>query len=371
MKKFTAAASAFVLAAAVTPALASGSATQGLTDLRQVNLFVSGNLRGGGQDVEGKAFIGGNLSAGTFNGADSHGPFAASALPSLTVGGNVGGNVNINNFNSDAPGFLGANIGGSGGTYSINGGGSKLYVGGTVGNYNANGATFQQHVAGLQSSIASQTVTILADIKSLSTVLAALATTTGSSYNNSNQNNDIFTAVDGGKGYAVINITGGQSAFNSASNFNYSIPTVAGGGFLPTIVNISGSKDYTLNANSNLSQYDGAVLFNFVDAKTITFNRQVNASVLAPLATISNSTPIEGSVAVANFVQGGEVHLGTFLGQGLLDGSNLDPARGLEKSLASAPVNAVPEPASWALMILGFGLAGGALRRRRGAALAA
>jgi hypothetical protein len=35
------------------------------------------------------------------------------------------------------------------------------------------------------------------------------------------------------------------------------------------------------------------------------------------------------------------------------------------------PQAAVPEPASWALMISGFGLAGGILRRRRGQALLA
>ena len=107
------------------------------------------------------------------------------------------------------------------------------------------------------------------------------------------------------------------------------------------------------------------MLFNFVDATSISFNRQINGSVLAPLATISNSTPIEGSVAVANFAQGGEVHLGTFLGQGLIDGSSRDPARGLERSLGGGLSAPTPEPATWALMMIGIGMAGGALRRNR------
>jgi choice-of-anchor A domain-containing protein len=354
MKLILVSTSALALFVAGTPVLAAGSAVQGLADLRQLDLIVTG-----------KAFIGGNLSAGTFNNADSHGPFASSAFPSLTVGGNVGGTVNIDGANSDAPGFLGANIGGSGGTFSINPTPSQVYVGGTVGNYNPNGQVFQQNVAGLQASIAAQNATFISDLGALSKALAAMPTTAGSSYNNSDQNNDLFTAVAGSGGYAVINITGGQSAFDNASNFNYDIPPVAGGGYLPTIINISGQSDgiYSLNANSNLQQYDGYVLFNFVDATSISFNREVDASILAPLATISNSTQINGSVAVANFSQNGEVHLGTFLGGGATDGGRLDPARGLDKALAGA----VPEPATWAMMLAGFGIAGACLRRRRGA----
>ncbi|THD61667.1 MAG: PEP-CTERM sorting domain-containing protein [Phenylobacterium sp.] len=37
-------------------------------------------------------------------------------------------------------------------------------------------------------------------------------------------------------------------------------------------------------------------------------------------------------------------------------------------NLPTAPTGGVPEPASWALMIAGFGLAGAGLRRRRGRA---
>jgi hypothetical protein len=46
------------------------------------------------------------------------------------------------------------------------------------------------------------------------------------------------------------------------------------------------------------------------------------------------------------------------------------PTRYIADGFASAPGGAVPEPAAWALMIVGFGLAGGLLRTRRRAALA-
>ncbi len=49
---------------------------------------------------------------------------------------------------------------------------------------------------------------------------------------------------------------------------------------------------------------------------------------------------------------------GTF---GIIDGSTYS-------GIAFAPINAVPEPASWALMFVGFGVVGGALRRRKSTA---
>ena len=130
-----------------------------------------------------------------------------------------------------------------------------------------------------------------------------------------------------------------------------------GGGYLPTIVNVTGATSYTLNANSNNSAYNPYVLWNFGTATSITLNRQFNGGLLAPEATISNSTDIEGSVAVANFNQGGEVHLGTFKGNAKLTAA-----------LTPATTGAVPEPASWALFVAGFGLIGISLRRRTFAA---
>jgi choice-of-anchor A domain-containing protein len=337
-----------------TGAHASGSATQGLQDLRELNLIVLKDMSGG-HDVEGKTFVGGRLTnAATYGIGRSNQGFLASSFPTLTVGGNAGGNLNINNgpngpvANGVTP--EGAVIGGNAGTVSINGAPASLIVGGSVGNFNPNGDAYQHDVGpSVGAAIAAQTASFVADLSALSNALAALPVTAGSGYNDSDPNNATFTAVDGGHGYAVIAITNGQAAFQGANNFVYNIPKV-GSGYLPTIINVSGSTSYVLNANSNLSAYNPYVIWNFVGATSITLGRQFNGSLLAPMATVSNSTPIEGSVAVKAFNQGGEVHLGTFAG-----------SPGLTQSFTAG----VPEPTGWALMLVGLGGMGLAIRSRR------
>ena len=372
MKTLFAGFSALALIAAASSAFAAGgNASQGLTDLQDLNLIVFGDVTGGGQDTEGKAFIGGNLGNGTFNIASAHGyTEASSSFATLTVGGNQTGNININNFNSAAGGALGAKIGGNAGTVSINGTPSDLEVGGSVDNYNANGQTYNKNLgSNFKSGITNQTATFVSDLKALSSALGALAQTTGSSYSNPDQNTNNFIAKDGGKGYAIITITAAQMA--SANNFTYSLASVAGGGYIPTVINVTGvgANGLTVKANSNNSAYDQYVLFNYVDAQNITFQNQVSGSVLAPLANISNSSPLEGSVVAANFAQNGEVHIANFLGQAVVAGH--DPSQGLRGAVGGGNISAVPEPAAWAMMILGVGFMGASLRRRRSLALAA
>ncbi len=55
---------------------------------------------------------------------------------------------------------------------------------------------------------------------------------------------------------------------------------------------------------------------------------------------------------------------GTIKGVGLLDRAPMRPVNDLNLS-GSLNIAAVPEPASWAMMVIGFGAAGAALRRRR------
>jgi PEP-CTERM motif len=88
----------------------------------------------------------------------------------------------------------------------------------------------------------------------------------------------------------------------------------------------------------------------------------------------------DGGKKTLDFGNGGEltVQLTDPVGFNLANGSKLKPglANGATVAAtfdwtASPTVGTVPEPASWALMIGGFGMAGGMLRRRRTTATAA
>ncbi|TPE62427.1 choice-of-anchor A family protein [Sandaracinobacter neustonicus] len=75
---------------ATSPALAAGDASAGLQAMRELNLIVFGNVHANGQEVEGKSFIGGDLTGGGTNwgiGNGSQGA-AVSDWRTLTVNGN-------------------------------------------------------------------------------------------------------------------------------------------------------------------------------------------------------------------------------------------------------------------------------------------
>jgi len=310
-----------------------------LTDLNQLNLIVLNNMSGG-DDVEGKTFVGGNLTNAATYGIGRIGVYEpTSTYETLTVGGNVTGSVNITP-GPNVSGPYGATIGGSAGSIDINISPASLEVGGTVGNFNPQKGDTYTPDAGksVAAGIASTTATFTTDLKDLSAALAGL-TPTGA-YNGADPNNVTLTAkTTDAAGFAVIDITAAE--LESAASIVYDFS--AG---IPVIINVSGTTaSYSVidNANNNNSEADSAsVLWNFEGATNVTLNRQLVGGVLAPYATLSNNSPIDGSVAVYNFNQGGEVHLATF----------------------------VPEPGTWWMMIGGVGLVGGALRARRRRAVA-
>lgn len=95
------------------------------------------------------------------------------------------------------------------------------------------------------------------------------------------------------------------------------------------------------------------ITFNFLDATAISFGGiDLGASVLAPLARFTqNGGFIRGSVAVGEFYAAG----GNIVGDGQFSIADVE---------AGGAAGAVPEPATWAMLLAGFGLVGATMRRR-------
>lgn len=389
---------ALAMLAAAAPA-AAGDAAAGLQAMRELNLIVLGDWQAG-QDVEGKTFIGGNASGNSSSlgiGNAAQGA-AASTRRTLTVAGNNSiSSINLNNGSNGGNGLVasspgvaivgnstGINLNAAGagldvggnltGNYNVGNGqsftiggnltgggingqaGATVRVGGTIqGNVNANGATILQNQglgfnAALLAPVTAEKASLTADLAALSSALAGLVITGNPSSISYQGGRATFNAVDGGAGFAVFNVD--RNIF-SYSEFDYNFGTSA-----PVIINVFDPTTtlFTYGANpvgGNNGSRNGQVIWNFVNATRVDFTRMVHGSVLAVNALITNNTPIEGSVAVGRFNQGGEVHLGTYAGGDGFLGST------------------VPEPATWLQFLAGFGLVGAVTRRRQRLARAA
>lgn len=142
-------------------------------------------------------------------------------------------------------------------------------------------------------------------------------------------------------GLNVFSMTGAQ--FNGLYQLNF----IGKSGDV-AIINVTGS--ISDHVNFNLGNFDvGSVLFNFVDAAQVQSNGiDWQGSILAPNALVSlEGGMVRGSIVSRAFQAAGA----TVQGNAFSHVPNM--------------ANAVPEPATWAMMIAGFGLAGLAIRRRR------
>ncbi|MCW2366003.1 choice-of-anchor A domain-containing protein [Sphingobium sp. B7D2B] len=375
------------------PALASGDAAAGLEALKNYNLIVLGdvNLK---HDVEGKMLVGGNLTGASQVGIgnSSQGQTKNAGIPVLTVGGNIsnadikvhngsnggvgtiasGGSASVagnvsnswltmnstprtvtvgGNFTGSNPNIGNGDVYTIGGSFSggtINQSGGSLNVGGTAsGNFNGGTRNFNLasgnsgYAASVSAPITATVTKVSNDVRALSTALASLNMASNPSGFDITGTAMTLNAVDNGAGYALFSFNAADFASINSLKYNFS-------GTTPVIINVFGT-DVNLGFNS-----DGAnqannqqVIWNFVNAETLNFSGNIfYGSVLAPSASLLIHTPIEGSVVVGRYTDGngGEIHLGTFNGN-----LNLVP---------------VPEPSTWAMMIMGLGLTGLAMRRR-------
>ncbi|MDZ4375021.1 MAG: choice-of-anchor A family protein [Phenylobacterium sp.] len=346
----------------------AASTSDALQAMRELNIIVLGDMTAN-HSIEGKVHVGGNLDGGNgiFGTDNTSQGLTPSGRTTLTVGGDATvGNLHIQAGSNGGDGTIGpagATVGGSVSTLNLNAQNATVQVGGTIANtngsngstiqaggassgyLNANGATVQTNLGsaftqGLTDGINAETAKLEIDLKALSAAISVITLDANPSSIIMGGQGPTFNAVDNGAGFALFDI---NASLLSSNELNFNVF----GSPMPILVNVRGtSATWNMNAvggyNDDLNPW---IIWNFVDAIDIDINREMHGSILAPLATVSNSGRIEGTLVAAAFEQGAQVHLGTFKGGDFL--------------------GAVPEPSTWAMMLLGFFGLGSVLRASR------
>lgn len=440
-----------------------GKLTAAVTQIGQLNTIVFGDLNSS-QHIEGKAWVGKNVNGNLVVGQGNSSQGArASTYSTLTVGGGIGGTVNVNNGANGSSGNvataggvsggLGSNYGvtvvGDTGTVNFNDQNTAagIAVGGNLTGSASVGANSVVSVRGYANSIqtgSSATVNVGSYVNSLtagSNVAAQIVGNVGNNGNGAvnlasgdaiyiggqlqtqnmngfggnvytngarygstqnpapadyhfNQSNSIATpdspssSVAGEKSTFVddlVYLSSGLSTLSASKDVSslatlstadygsgsYVVFSIAdgaaffaqGGDIASLLANMPSAKSVIFNVggttinqsvNYNNTAYNQNVLWNFYQATSVSLT-SFDGTVLAPNATVSNSSTITGSVIASVFNQNGEVHLGAFEG---------DMTDALKAIRISDPA-AVPEPATWAMMLLGFGAIGGVIRKQK------
>lgn len=259
-------------------------------------------------ETEGAVIIGGNLSGGS----------ATLDARSRHPSGTVSGFADVNVYGTT-----------SGGTYNVN----NLHV--KVGTPQGT-ATFSGGTTTYNATFPASYATISGQLKTLSADLTKLRGTSGSSLTNS-----VFIAAPVG-GVAVLNVTGSQLA-------NLSNPSFQLNGAQLLIINVDASSYSAGNGiNFNNSGIGSKILWNFYDATSLSFGVEFGGTILAPNAVVTNSSPINGTLFALSFSGHSELH-----------DVPLSYATYLDK------VGAVPEPSTWAMIVIGFATMGTLSYRRR------
>lgn len=324
-------------------ALVGQSVSTGIAALKEWNVVAFNNFSTANH-VGGRSLVGGNLNVtngvvamgGTGTGNSSYGTAA------VTVAGSA-------NFNNASVNGAGVQVGGNlTGNFNNNGGGA-VQVGGTA-QSQQNFSVQGNQGANFTNTLISQANDIKASLTSLSSNLAALANT-GDVLVGGDSNNQSITVS--GTGLKVLNWSEAMFEGNQNQQLAVTIPSGA-----TLVINVAGT-DIDFNRNFNTYTNMSNVLFNFYEATTVDIGRQFSGSILGVFADITggNSGNIDGGVFGKSVTQNanGEIH-------------NV-PFQGDLSSVGGSVVSTAPEPSTWAMLILGFGLVGLAMRRRERRAL--
>jgi len=253
------------------------------------NLIVFGNVDSQ-TEVEGRAFVGGNLSGSASN-------YGILLTLAQSVGRDtlrVGGNITAQNIN-------------------VNNGGDVRRSGARSGNLNLNGGGIER----VDASVAAGVSGFRTAYRQLATDLSNRATTSPATLPGPNDQPQGVTlnAVPGNDGIAVFRVSGSSLLSNNKVqqidiNLN---------GANSVIINVLGTSvifdQGNFVGNFNTNNVRSRVVWNFFEATGVnTGSRNFNGSVLAPFAALTNQNFIAGTVVAESFFQRGEVHLPTHNG---------------------------------------------------------
>ena len=358
------------------------SAKNGLQIMRELNVVTFNDLNEFSH-VQGKAFVGGSLGGNanaTFGQGNGSVGAAASTRPTLAVVNNANTGFTLQNGTNGTNGRVAAtpqadigknflvaattNIDGSGlrvgGTLgpllNVNGGPAIRYGGTYAGVTTGNGRVSRDGTiaaggsADLYAALNSQRTTMVTDLSRLSTVLASLTSNGTMSTNGSNVTFD-FSGLSPSTGYGAYTIAA-SSLFSYNGALDIKLGTTSDGAYRPAVINITGGGSYVDALNMNMSDAIAQnVIFNLIGADNLVINANMTGSLLAPTATVTNTSNITGTLVSSVLNQNAEIHLGTFGGTSAL--------------IPVGATGAVPELSSWAMMVVGFGVLGGTLRANR------
>lgn len=275
----------FVFGAA---ALAAGVMVQvaGASAINDWNLIVKNKLTSS-SEVEGRTMVG-QLS-GTSN-------YGTKLLPTS------------NYLNVDS---LVVGSGGSGSSnYQVNSGRARLFgsKGSATFNMNGGGALIQN-----DSNVGTMISNAWADVTNASAYCSSLSATNTVTLPSGQPAGVVFNSIAGPGGVAVFSVNGNslfQNNLVQQMDINMN-------GATTVVINVSGT-NITYNGGNMVGGFNipnaAKIIWNFYQATTLSIDRHFFGAILAPNATLSNSTAIEGSVFADTFNQNGEVHLPNFNG---------------------------------------------------------
>jgi len=299
-------------------ALAGVSVQAQSLDYQNYNAIIFNNLNTT-SDIEGRTFVGND-----FTGTNS---------------ANLGIHLKNTVPSSDRSFVVGNNLV-SGNPLNLQRG--SLYIDGSTNgraiNFNGGGSVVADH--SIDASLNQIRGYSIAESQALSTMLVDSTVTLPSG----SPGPTTFNATAGADGVAVFAVTA-ASIFDNPNGQQFDLNVDAN--TFNVIINVSGTSVNWTNGNMvgnfNSNYWQGHILWNFYQATAINFNaHNFNGAILAPFASITTSSNIDGLVVANNLTTSAEVHL---------PDSNSTLAYAYEGYTA-----AIPEPGSAVLLIAASGL---------------